>query len=345
MEDKIYKLFLACQDGDVAYVKQYLEENKDTASPIYDGTTPLHVAAGNGKTDVVSLLIDHGYDVNAKDEDDWTPLHASVIDGYEEIAIMLIDKGAQVNVVTANFQTPFCMAVDRKHLGSMILLYERGALTNTFGYQGIIPFFLACDNFQPGDEGIIDFFYDKKLNFDKRNTQLSTFQYACERGLTSLAKYVFQKNYITPIIPEVSRLGDKPLHISCRNNLPSVSELIIRSHVDRKISIDPRNKFQATPLMLACDSGCLKTVELLLKNVANVRAQDSNKRTPLHYACQKDDIRIVERLISWYTPLNVVDGEGRTPLDIAFDRKKLKMSKILTDAGARTSTYLKKHSI
>lgn len=52
-----------------------------------DGSTPLHLAAENGNTKVVSFLLKKGAIVDEKNKFFWTPLHLAAKNGIYKIFI------------------------------------------------------------------------------------------------------------------------------------------------------------------------------------------------------------------------------------------------------------------
>lgn len=62
------------------------------------GWTPLHIAAGEGRTAAVRALVRAGADVNATgSEDGFTPLQLAVGRGHREVVELLVASGADVN--------------------------------------------------------------------------------------------------------------------------------------------------------------------------------------------------------------------------------------------------------
>ena len=63
------RLFTALREGDVPAVKDVLADHPEVVeSRDSDGATPLHLAALEGRRDIVHMLLDAGADVNARDE-------------------------------------------------------------------------------------------------------------------------------------------------------------------------------------------------------------------------------------------------------------------------------------
>ena len=64
----------AARTGDIEAVKQHIAAGTDVNAKVWDGTTPLLLAAAGGRKEIVELLIAAGADVNAKRGDGETPL-------------------------------------------------------------------------------------------------------------------------------------------------------------------------------------------------------------------------------------------------------------------------------
>src|SRR5438270_499028 len=77
--------------------------------------TPLHLAAGGGRLELVRLLIDAGADVDRRDPDSGrVPLHAAVAAGTDgdapEIVKALLKAGADANATTNDGASPLDMS-------------------------------------------------------------------------------------------------------------------------------------------------------------------------------------------------------------------------------------------
>ncbi|KAI9164028.1 Ankyrin-2 [Paramyrothecium foliicola] len=76
--------------------------------------------------------------------------------------------------------------------------------------------------------------------------------------------------------------SESVLHVACRARQTNIVGQILEHH--DKLNVDKENNKGRTPLHIACRSGELETVALLLRKGASVEALDARKRTPLH-AC------------------------------------------------------------
>lgn len=74
-----------------------------------DDSTPLHLAAQNGFTEIIGLLLDCGADIN-EDEFEETPLYEAVRFGQIETVQFLLENGANIEA-KGMFLTPLYLAV------------------------------------------------------------------------------------------------------------------------------------------------------------------------------------------------------------------------------------------
>lgn len=106
------------------------------------GETLLHIAALNGKGELVKLLIEAGADVDALAEGGITPLMNAAAEGHDAIVAALLAAGAEVNrqseeQVTALMETTSVRIAKR--------LLEAGADPDLTDYRGYTVFEIAAE--------------------------------------------------------------------------------------------------------------------------------------------------------------------------------------------------------
>ncbi|XP_006820224.1 ankyrin repeat domain-containing protein 61-like [Saccoglossus kowalevskii] len=105
---------------------------------------------------------------------------------------------------------------------------------------------------------------------------------------------------------------------------------------------DARDCDDVTPLMLAAESGQLKTMRALLKRGANVRARTKSNQTVLHHAAMlstglrryRSKLSAVSILMEHDVDVNAQDDAGQTPLHIAAKRRDYSVIRYLIKYGA-----------
>ena len=80
------------------------------------GITPLHLAAGHNKPEVVALLLERGADIHSRSALGSTPLHYAAARGTPEVVELLLDKGADIEILDNSKLTPFGYAEENEHL-------------------------------------------------------------------------------------------------------------------------------------------------------------------------------------------------------------------------------------
>ncbi|WP_437592304.1 ankyrin repeat domain-containing protein [Sorangium sp. So ce1000] len=98
------RLFEAVSQGDQELVRKLLADGadvnaRDPRSPMFDGATPLILAADAGPTDMLRVLLGAGADVNARSASGWTALMRASNAGATEAARLLLDAGADPRLI------------------------------------------------------------------------------------------------------------------------------------------------------------------------------------------------------------------------------------------------------
>jgi ankyrin repeat protein len=127
----------ADRDGDMSaaatsadILRTLLAAKADLRLTTVDGTTPLMVAAGLGRStfdpnlkrgrrspgaeQAVQVLLDAGADINAVNEADFTALHGAAFRGLNEVLKILVDRGANINARDFRGRTPYRLAEGSK---------------------------------------------------------------------------------------------------------------------------------------------------------------------------------------------------------------------------------------
>lgn len=64
----------------------------------WDQSSPLHIAASRGYTDIVEVLLCHGAKIDSLDSSDRTALIVAVSRSNVKVVQLLLERGAKVNI-------------------------------------------------------------------------------------------------------------------------------------------------------------------------------------------------------------------------------------------------------
>lgn len=129
--------------NDVVSVERYLDEGIDIEHRFIGLQTALHLAIGNGASEVSWLLIQKGADVNVVDNEQETPLlMASKKSGMTVTLSMLIDSDADIDARNKDGSTALMLASLLGNFKAAKLLVKAGANLHVFNQKGRSP--LSC---------------------------------------------------------------------------------------------------------------------------------------------------------------------------------------------------------
>lgn len=139
--------------------------------------------------------------------------------------------------------------------------------------------------------------------------------------ITALIRQGFDANVPDP-------KGEHALFSATRENATKAIAALLQWN---KIDVEPRNKVDESPLMLASLGGNLQTVKLLI-----ARGADVNKPgwTPLHYAATRGHLDVMRVLLDENAYIDAASPNGTTPLMMAAFYGTPSAVKLLLEAGA-----------
>lgn len=111
--DGCMAIHLAAANGKNEVIEILLDVDASNINDVDNkGNTPLHWASMKDRPDTVSLLIENGADIEAKDVDNWTALHYAAAFASLQTVEALVDNGADKNSLTKDGNIPVNYAKD-----------------------------------------------------------------------------------------------------------------------------------------------------------------------------------------------------------------------------------------
>ena len=111
-----HPVFIATFFGHMDVVK-YLVDNSENKNPIVNGNSLLHIAADNGKLDIVKYIISKDVEINLRDDyGHHTPLHFAAETGKLDVVKYLMEKLEDKSPTDKGGNTPLHMAAANRQL-------------------------------------------------------------------------------------------------------------------------------------------------------------------------------------------------------------------------------------
>ncbi|XP_077984522.1 uncharacterized protein LOC144439128 isoform X2 [Glandiceps talaboti] len=92
--------------GDTREITKALAQGQDPNAFDKAGTSSVHKAAANGRTEALQVLVDKGGNVNLQDNTGCTSLHAAARNGHLNTLKWLVEHGGDIKVESAKGNTP-----------------------------------------------------------------------------------------------------------------------------------------------------------------------------------------------------------------------------------------------
>jgi ankyrin repeat protein len=124
------------------------------------------------------------------------------------------------------------------------------------------------------------------------------------------------------------------LHLIAWLGPSEASKAIVQLLVEKGANVEARDRYAATPLLLAARKGYHVIVQLLLENGANIEARDISDRTSLSLAAGNGDNVIILLLLKKGANIETRDHYGETPLSLATGNRHATTVLLLLKRGA-----------
>jgi ankyrin repeat protein len=279
-------LHLAARDGRPEIVETLIKAGAKVEAVDDRGATPMHWAAAH--PGIAVALASHGANVNAADRAGRTPLHWAANLGKAESVQTLIGQGASVNVQDLAGETPLHLAARLGEARSVARLLENGADVNATAHFGITPLHLASAR---GDLETVNRLLDESANPNARDAFGLTPLHEAARHGRRQAVQAMLVNKADPAQADIA--GISPLHLAARRG----HEATVEAMLARGADANARSRAGATPLHEAAFSGRSSTIEALTDAGSDPAARDQQGRTPRDVAALRGHKDVLAMLI------------------------------------------------
>ena len=289
-------LWLACCDGQEAFVATMLDAGADPSIADKNGDSCLHAAMnGHCSTGAIQKIVDHGAHVNAVNKDETTPLLLACSTAQAESVELLLTIGADANIADADGDTTILNAIEGCcSVNTMQKLLNNGVNVNI-----------------------------------TNNTGLTALLKACAYRQTDVVKVLLEAGADPNIVDDVHYSS---LHAAVDGRC---SKHTLRTLIDHGAHIDATRKDGTNALLRACTTGQAESVMFLLEAGASANITKHNGNNCLHEAiighCSAEAL---QKIVQQGVNVNAVNMEGKTALMLACYAKQADSIKILLDRGS-----------
>lgn len=337
-------LWQACVNGNARIVEMLLAAGAEANIALQGGETMLMTASRTGRLAPVQALIARGADVNARERGGQTALMWAAADGHIEVVDALIRAGADPLATLESGFTPLFFAVRNGHQQVVMRLLASGVdvdssvsaeKANGKGPKpGTTALLLAIEN------GHFDLAIALLKAGADPNDKL--------RGFTPL-------HAMTWVRKPLRGDGDPPpIGSGATTSLEFVKVLIEHGadinalHGPHKPNGGALNKTDATPFLLAAETGDVLLMKVLLELGADPKLVNVDHCTPLLAACgvgilgngdesagtEEDAIETVKFLLELGADISAVDDDGNSAVHGAVYENRSRLIELLAERGA-----------
>lgn len=196
----------------------------------YNGETPLHIAAANGKVRIAEFLVQFAPDsINARDNVGLTPFTRAAINGnLQTLQFFLINKFYDPKVKTPENETALHLAVKSRSLEAVKTLYYKGINQHETNDKGENALLLAARRDEPKIFEFLAEFSSPLSSVNKKRETAGLI--AASNGCMKIMELLIQKQWVDFSV--VNDEGDSALLLAIKNGYFSILQFIF-SHVKK----------------------------------------------------------------------------------------------------------------
>lgn len=285
----------------LAYIKKKHQDKLSEIVNAKDGCdiAPLHLAAGNGKLDIVKYLINKGASIDVRDCFYQTPLYWAAKSGELDMVKYLVNKGASVDIEDSYGWTALYWAVENENFYIAEYLIKEKGIDVSARYSNGKTMLHEAIRFAKLDA--VRYLIGKGIDIDIKDGYGGTpLHWAAIRGKIDMVRYFIEQG------ADVNAKDNDDL-TSLHWAVLYANLKVVRCLVEDGSDVDAKDKRGWTPLHLIAKNNrllwgddlneMLGTTEYFIQKGADVNAKDKDGNTPLHLAAMNGKIDVAKVLL------------------------------------------------
>ncbi|XP_053687301.1 uncharacterized protein LOC128736832 [Sabethes cyaneus] len=340
--------------------------------------TALHMAAYNGRIEVMEELLTADLLINAVNSHGKTPLILSLEASHFNAAEYLLTKGADVAIADREGMTALHYAAAKGNVNLIEKLITAKTPVDGTDRRRPTPLMLSS---KEGHRQAVDYLLGKNADVNAKALRQQTALHWAARnghfevvkillnagvqdktGLVLLSKFYDVASLLTENqvnVDVIAVVNFAPLMKRTALHMAAYRGCVesIRNLVTAGANIDAVDENGKTALIILLENGFIQAANHLLTRNLDVNIADSQKQTPLHFATIKGLFEIVKVLVEEKdAQIDAADKYGRTALMLALDQDKHAVADYLlmknadvnsTNAANETALYIvaRKHRL
>ncbi|RLN98482.1 hypothetical protein BBJ28_00006543 [Nothophytophthora sp. Chile5] len=303
----------------------------------HNGSTALHLAASEGRCEMVRLLLELGAGEihlgGGRRKYARTPLHEAAINGHLDACRLLVDFGLLVDCHTTRGRTPLMYAVKGNFVAlTRYFVMDCDANVDEQNEMGVTALYIAC---QDGHEEMVKLLVEEAhadVNLSNR-TNHAPLHEAVAGGFVGVVDYLLNHGADKYV---VDKMGVTVWHEAAGNGSVEMLELLVH----HEVSFHPHGREQVDKVMArhpfhyAAVEGKPDFVRTLLeKQLVDVNMVDVDRCTALYYAAANGHANVMQTLLTFGADPNLASIR-RSPLHCAVEWHRVECVQLLLQHGA-----------
>src|SRR3989338_1103871 len=318
MDQRIKEIYEACKEGNVGYIKEYIE-NKEGGSDIdkikinNEGSGMMHIAAKYNNVGIMEYLYEKGGKIDICDKKECTPLFYA---NNSDSITFLVSNGANVNAKDIYEYSPLAVKLWENNLEAAdMLLLCRADMNAKMGARGYTLLQVLSER---NNVESVKLILEKGISIMRTDRNGENIMYTClenSRVMEVICEYAIKNNILVKLLKTQNEKGDNILHCySTKENSDTISlEILVKNTLTISYSLlfelfNQKNKKNGdTPIHCSVRNKKLDYINSLLRfdNYFRIETQNNEGDTVLHMAIRTCDENIIDCIIKSVKEINI----------------------------------------